>query len=237
MTMWFLITRPDLSSSMPGKMRSIMWFRAFTRSPLASLHYSSFHLLVIYRHSNFIMNKMDFWPIYRLSWFCSFLCSISFRWLNICCPIFVSTVQNSVLSLATVSHMPTDNWVGWCLAWQYTDPVTNWLKYWFSHGNRDLLTQKMNWTYIDESLAIQSDKTGHLCDWLLIPDCCMCMCFCCYRNLRKLQLDTTSLASESKNMEEKLKQLKESMSKEKEERRWVLVILFLKKAKSSAGKG
>ncbi|XP_023206776.1 zinc finger B-box domain-containing protein 1 isoform X2 [Xiphophorus maculatus] len=39
------------------------------------------------------------------------------------------------------------------------------------------------------------------------------------RNLRKLQLDTTSLASESKNMEEKLKQLKESMSKEKEERR------------------
>ncbi|XP_008423558.1 uncharacterized protein zbbx isoform X2 [Poecilia reticulata] len=39
------------------------------------------------------------------------------------------------------------------------------------------------------------------------------------RNLRKLQLDTTTLASESKKMEEKLKQLKENMSKEKEERR------------------
>ncbi|XP_054883731.1 uncharacterized protein zbbx isoform X2 [Poeciliopsis prolifica] len=39
------------------------------------------------------------------------------------------------------------------------------------------------------------------------------------RNLHKLQLDTATLASESKNMEEKLKQLKESMSKEKEERR------------------
>uniref|UniRef100_A0A096MCT3 Uncharacterized protein n=1 Tax=Poecilia formosa TaxID=48698 RepID=A0A096MCT3_POEFO len=39
------------------------------------------------------------------------------------------------------------------------------------------------------------------------------------RNLHKLQLDTTTLASESKKMEEKLKQLKENMSKEKEERR------------------
>ncbi|KAM4521359.1 uncharacterized protein zbbx, partial [Fundulus diaphanus] len=38
------------------------------------------------------------------------------------------------------------------------------------------------------------------------------------RNLQKLQLDTTALASESKEMEEKLEQLKENMSKEKEER-------------------
>ncbi|MEQ2243288.1 hypothetical protein ILYODFUR_005539 [Ilyodon furcidens] len=38
------------------------------------------------------------------------------------------------------------------------------------------------------------------------------------RNLQKLQLDTTTLASESKEMEKKLEQLKEDMSKEKEGR-------------------
>ncbi|XP_038141481.1 zinc finger B-box domain-containing protein 1, partial [Cyprinodon tularosa] len=38
------------------------------------------------------------------------------------------------------------------------------------------------------------------------------------RNLQKLLLDTTTVANESKKMEEKLEQLKENMSKEKQER-------------------
>ncbi|XP_040902534.1 zinc finger B-box domain-containing protein 1 [Toxotes jaculatrix] len=38
------------------------------------------------------------------------------------------------------------------------------------------------------------------------------------RNLQELQMETVTLAQESKEMEEKLQQLKESMSKEKEER-------------------
>lgn len=41
---------------------------------------------------------------------------------------------------------------------------------------------------------------------------------CCHRNLQELQMKTVILAEESKEMEEKLQQLKESMSKEKEER-------------------
>nr|XP_054598756.1 uncharacterized protein zbbx isoform X3 [Nothobranchius furzeri] len=39
------------------------------------------------------------------------------------------------------------------------------------------------------------------------------------RNLQKLQMDTVTLASESKEMEDKLLQLRDNMSKEKEERR------------------
>ncbi|XP_039987174.1 zinc finger B-box domain-containing protein 1 [Xiphias gladius] len=38
------------------------------------------------------------------------------------------------------------------------------------------------------------------------------------RNLQELQMETVTLAQESKEMEEKLQQLRESMSKEKEER-------------------
>lgn len=48
--------------------------------------------------------------------------------------------------------------------------------------------------------------------------------WCCHRNLQVLQMETVSLAHESKEMEEKLQQLKESMSKEKEERGWVTVL-------------
>lgn len=41
---------------------------------------------------------------------------------------------------------------------------------------------------------------------------------CCHRNLQALQMETVTLAEESKEMEKQLQQLKESMSKEKEER-------------------
>lgn len=44
----------------------------------------------------------------------------------------------------------------------------------------------------------------------------VCMCF--HRNLHEMRMETVTLAQESKEMEEKLQQLKESMSKEKEER-------------------
>lgn len=53
-------------------------------------------------------------------------------------------------------------------------------------------------------------------DWLRILY--VSVCVCCHRNLHELQMETVTLAQESKEMEEKLQQLKESMSKEKEER-------------------
>lgn len=55
----------------------------------------------------------------------------------------------------------------------------------------------------------------------------MCVCVsvyvrvCYHRNLQEMQMETVTLAQESKAMEEKLQQLKELMSKEKEERGWV----------------
>lgn len=47
----------------------------------------------------------------------------------------------------------------------------------------------------------------------------MCVSVCCHRDLGKMQKETVTLAKESKEMEERLQQLKEKMSKEKEERR------------------
>lgn len=49
-------------------------------------------------------------------------------------------------------------------------------------------------------------------------DCCLLIAVSFPRNLEELQMETVTLAQESKEMEEKLQQLKDSMSKEKKER-------------------
>ncbi len=45
------------------------------------------------------------------------------------------------------------------------------------------------------------------------------MSVCCHRSLQELRTEAVTMMEEGEEMEEKLQQLKESMSKEKEERR------------------